>query len=343
MTNEKNAPAEKPKPKLRYLDQAAILLMSLGEQDAAEILKHMGPKEVQRLGTAMTGLQNVQQVEVQSVIGNFFDEVRNLTGLGIGTDNYIRKMLVTALGDDKANSLIDRILLGGNTTGLDTLKWMDSRSIADMIRNEHPQIQAIVIAYLDADQSAQILSFFPEKVRVDIMMRVASLDTVQPQALQELNDILEKQFSGNAASQTKAMGGYKVAAEIMNNLDGSIETELMESIKEVDEDMGNQIQDLMFVFDNLKEVDDRGIQTLLREVSSEVLVVALKGAEEELKEKIFKNMSKRAAELLRDDLETKPPMRLADVEAAQKEILITARRMADAGEIMLGSSSEQMI
>jgi flagellar motor switch protein FliG len=343
MTNEKNAPAEKPKPKLRYLDQAAILLMSLGEQDAAEILKHMGPKEVQRLGAAMTGLQNVQQVEVQSVIGNFFEEVRNLTGLGIGTDNYIRKMLVTALGEDKANSLIDRILLGGNTTGLDTLKWMDSRSIADMIRNEHPQIQAIVIAYLDADQSAQILSFFPEKVRLDIMMRVASLDTVQPQALQELNDILEKQFSGSAASQTKAMGGYKVAAEIMNNLDGSVEAELMESIKEIDEDMGNQIQDLMFVFDNLKEVDDRGIQTLLREVSSEVLVVALKGADEELKEKIFKNMSKRAAELLRDDLETKPPMRLADVEAAQKEILITARRMADAGEIMLGSSSEQMI
>jgi flagellar motor switch protein FliG len=174
-------------------------------------------------------------------------------------------------------------------------------------------------------------------------MRVASLDTVQPQALQELNDILEKQFSGSAASQTKTMGGYKVAAEIMNNLDGSVEAELMESIKELDEDMGNQIQDLMFVFDNLKEVDDRGIQTLLREVSSEVLVVALKGADEELKEKIFKNMSKRAAELLRDDLETKPPMRLADVEAAQKEILITARRMADAGEIMLGSSSEQMI
>lgn len=340
---DKNLPAEKPKTKLRYLDQAAILLMSLGEQDAAEILKHMGPKEVQRLGAAMTGLQNVQQVEVQSVIGNFFEEVRNLTGLGIGTDNYIRKMLVTALGEDKANSLIDRILLGGNTTGLDTLKWMDSRSIADMIRNEHPQIQAIVIAYLDPDQSAEILTFFPEKVRLDIMMRVASLDTVQPQALQELNDILEKQFSGNASSQTKAMGGYKVAAEIMNNLDGSIEAELMENIKELDEDMGNQIQDLMFVFENLKEVDDRGIQALLREVSSEVLVVALKGADDELKEKIFKNMSKRAAELLRDDLETKPPMRLADVEAAQKEILITARRMADAGEIMLGGSNEQMV
>ncbi|WP_331347004.1 flagellar motor switch protein FliG [Cellvibrio sp. UBA7661] len=340
--NDKTA-AKPPALKMRYVDQAAILLMSLGEADAAEILKHMGPKEVQRIGAAMTQLQNVQQSEVQAVLANFLDEVRTLTGLGVGADNYIRKMLVTALGEDKANSLIDRILIGGNTTGLDTLKWMEARSVADIIRNEHPQIQAIVIAYLDSDQSAEILTYFPEKVRLDIMMRVASLDTVQPSALQELNDILEKQFSGNAASQTKAMGGYKVAAEIMNNLDGSIEAELMEGIKEIDEDMGNQIQDLMFVFENLKDVDDRGIQALLREVSSDVLVVALKGADDELKEKIFKNMSKRAAELLRDDLETKPPMRLADVEAAQKEILITARRMADAGEIMLGGGGDQMV
>jgi len=343
MTDANDKAVDKPKVKLRYVDQAAILLMSLGEADAAEILKHMGPKEVQRIGAAMTQLQNVQQAEVHSVLTNFLDEVRTLTGLGVGADNYIRKMLITALGEDKANSLIDRILIGGNTTGLDTLKWMEARSVADIIRNEHPQIQAIVIAYLDSDQSAEILGYFPEKVRLDIMMRVASLDTVQPSALQELNDILEKQFSGNAASQTKAMGGYKVAAEIMNNLDGSVEAELMEGIKEIDEDLGNKIQDLMFVFENLKEVDDRGIQALLREVSSDVLVVALKGADDELKEKIFKNMSKRAAELLRDDLETKPPMRLADVEAAQKEILITARRMADAGEIMLGGGGDQMV
>jgi flagellar motor switch protein FliG len=336
-------PAEKPKSKMRFLDQAAILLLSLGEQDAAEILKHMGPKEVQRIGGAMTQLSNVQQSEVQAVMGNFLEEVRTLTGLGVGADGYIRKMLVTALGEDKALGLIDRILLGGNTTGLDTLKWMEARSVADIIRNEHPQIQAIVIAYLDADQAAEILAFFTEKVRIDIMMRVASLDSVQPSALQELNDILEKQFSGNSSTQTKAMGGYKVAAEIMNNLDGSIEADLMDSIKEIDEDMGNQIQDLMFVFDNLKEVDDRGIQALLREVSSEVLIVALKGAEEELQEKVFKNMSKRAAELLRDDLETKPPMRLSDVEAAQKEILTIARRLADSGEIMLGGSGEAMV
>jgi len=335
--------AEKPKLKIDKLEQAAILLMTLGEVDAAEVLKHMGPKEVQRLGTAMSQLSNIEQNSVEAVLGNFLDEVRTLTGLGVGSDGYIRSMLVTALGEDKANGLIDRILLGGNTTGLDTLKWMESRSVADIIRNEHPQIQAIVMAYLDPDQAAEIMGFFQDKVRQDILMRVASLDTVQPSALQELNDILEKQFSGSSSSQTKAMGGYKVAAEIMNNLEGSVEADLMEAIKEADEDMGNQIQDLMFVFDNLKEVDDRGIQALLREVSSEILIIALKGSDEILQEKIFKNMSKRAAELLRDDLEAKGPVKVSEVESSQKEILTIARRMADAGEIVLGGGGEQML
>lgn len=342
-TPDKAQGDQKPVLKMSKVDQAAILLMSMGEADAAQVLKHMGPKEVQRVGTSMSHLNNIQQFEVEAVISNFLDEVRTLTGLGMGADGYIRNMLVSALGEDKANGLIDRILLGGNTTGLDTLKWMESRSVADIIRNEHPQIQAIVIAYLDSDQSAEILGYFPDKVRLDIMMRVASLDTVQPSALQELNDILEKQFSGNAGSQTKAMGGVKVAAEIMNNLESSIEADLMESIKEVDEDLGTQIQDLMFVFDNLRDVDDRGIQALLREVSSEILIVALKGADEALQEKIFKNMSKRAAELLRDDLEAKGPVRVSEVEGAQKEILTIARRMADAGEIMLGGSGDQMM
>ena len=336
-------PPEEKKVNLAKLDQAAILLMSLGENTAAEVLKHMGPKEVQRLGTAMSQLKNVQQYEVEVVIANFMDEVRTQTGLGMGADNYIRNMLVTALGADKANGLIDRILMGGNTTGLDTLKWMEARSIADIIRNEHPQIQAIVLAYLDADQSAEVLTFFAEKVRLDVLMRVASLDTVQPSALQELNDILEKQFSGNAGSQTKDIGGFKTAAEIVNNLDSNIANELMESIKEVDEDMGVQIADLMFVFDNLKDVDDRGIQAILREVSSELLITALKGADEDLQEKVFGNMSKRAAELMRDDLEAKGPVKVSEVEAAQKEILAICRRMADSGEISLGGGGEAML
>ncbi len=339
---EKQKAAEPPR-KLTRVDQAAILLMSMGESTAAEVLKHMGPKEVQRLGTAMASLANVEQQEVEVVISNFLEEARTLTGLGMGADSYIRNMLVTALGQDKADGLVDRILLGGNTTGLDTLKWMDARSVADIIRNEHPQIQAIVIAYLDADQSAEVLTYFTEKVRLDVMLRVASLDTVQPSALQELNDILEKQFSGNAGSQTKDMGGYQVAAEIVNNLDSTMSGELLDSIREIDEELGTQIQDLMFVFENLKDVDDRGIQALLREVSSDVLILALKGADDILQEKIFANMSKRAAELLRDDLEAKGPVKLSEVEGAQKEILTIARRMADAGEINLGGGGEEMI
>lgn len=331
------------KGKLSRLDQAAILLMSLGEKDAAAVLRHLGPKEVQRLGTAMTQLQNIERAQVESVVTDFLSEAQALTGLGVGTDSYIRKMLVEALGEDKANSLVDRILLGGNTSGLDTLKWMDARSVADLIRHEHPQIQAIVIAYLDPDQAAEVLANLPEKARVDIVMRIAALDSVHPTALQELNNILEKQFSGNAASKTKAMGGVKVAANIMNNLDLSIESELMEAIKEIDEDLGSRIQDLMFVFDDLKKVDDKGIQALMREISSEVLILALKGADDELQEKIFKNMSKRAAELLRDDLESKGPVRVSEVEAAQKEILTIARRMADSGEIVLGGGGEEMI
>jgi flagellar motor switch protein FliG len=325
------------------VEQAAILLLTLGESDAAEVLKHMGPKEVQRVGAAMSKLANIEQEHVQLVMSNFMEQVRNLTGLGVGADNYIRNMLVSALGEDKAHGLIDRILLGGNTTGLDTLKWMEPRSVADIIRNEHPQIQAIVIAYLDSDQAAEIMGYFTDTTRLDIMMRISALDNVQPSALQELNDILEKQFAGNAGSQTTTMGGYKCAAEIVNNLDSSVAGQLLDAIKQMDEETGTQIEDLMFVFDNLTDVDDRGIQGLLREISSEILIVALKGAEPDLQQKIYSNMSTRAADLLRDDLEAKGPVKLSEVEAAQKEILTIARRMADAGEINLGGSGEQMV
>ncbi|WP_300424656.1 flagellar motor switch protein FliG [uncultured Thalassolituus sp.] len=327
---------------LSRVERAAILLMSLGEKDAAEILKHMGPKEVQRVGSAMASLKNVNQPQVEGVVSEFLDAVSGQTGMGLGADDYIRNMLTQALGNDKAGALIDRILLGGNTTGLDSLKWMEARQVADLIRHEHPQIQAIVVSYLDADQSAEVLSNFDEKVVLDIIMRVASLEAVQPAALQELNDILERQFSGKAGTQTTTMGGVKVAASIVNFVDSTIASELLEQIKEVDEDLGTQIQDLMFVFDNLVDVDDRGIQVLLREVSTDLLILALKGADPSVQEKIFKNMSKRAAELLRDDLDAKGPVKLSDVEGAQKEILTIARRLADAGEIMLGGGGEAM-
>ncbi|MBU2099060.1 MAG: flagellar motor switch protein FliG [Gammaproteobacteria bacterium] len=339
---EKNS-MEKIGRSISSLERAAILLMSMGEKDAAEILKQMGPKEVQKVGSAMSALKSVSQDTVSGVLSQFLHECGNQSGLGVGAENYIRNMLTEALGEERARGFLDRILLGGSSSGINSLKWMDSRSVADVIRNEHPQIQAVVLSYLEPDQSASILANFPEKVRTEIMMRIASLESVQPDALKELNLILEKQFSGKGSNPSTSIGGTKTAAEIMNNLDGAVEQELMQSIKNLDEDLGNQIQDLMFVFDNLRDVDDRGIQSLLREVSSEVLILALKGADDFLKEKFFANMSKRAAELLRDDLEAKGPVRIVEVEAAQKEILVVARRMADAGEIQLGGGGEAMI
>lgn len=339
---EKN-PVEKLGRTISSLERAAILLMSMGEKDAAEILKQMGPKEVQKVGSAMSSLKSVSQDAVSGVLSQFLHECGNQSGLGVGAENYIRNMLTEALGEERARGFLDRILMGGSSSGINSLKWMDSRSVADVIRNEHPQIQAVVLSYLEPDQSASILANFPEKVRTEIMMRIASLESVQPDALKELNLILEKQFSGKGSNPSTSIGGTKTAAEIMNNLDGAVEQELMQSIKNLDEDLGNQIQDLMFVFDNLRDVDDRGIQALLREVSSEVLILALKGADDFLKEKFFANMSKRAAELLRDDLEAKGPVRIVEVEAAQKEILVVARRMADAGEIQLGGGGEAMI
>jgi flagellar motor switch protein FliG len=328
---------------LTDIEKAAILLISLGESDAAEVLKHLGPKEVQRIGEAMTKLDNVPQSRVEAVVTDFLGVVGDQTGIGINNDRYIRAMLNQALGEEKAKTLIDRILMTTNTSGLDTLRWMEPRQVAEILRYEHPQIQAVVVAYLDPDQAAAVLSFFDEKVRMELVMRISSLDRIQPQALQELNDMLETQFTGTRSSQTTTLGGVRHTADIMNYLDSTIEAELMEAIKETDEGLALEIQDLMFVFDNLLDVDDRSIQVILREISTDVLVVALKGADTALQEKIFKNMSKRAAELLRDDLEAKGPVRVSEVEAAQKEILGVARRLADEGEIVLGGGGEDMI
>ena len=308
------------------------------------VLQHMGPKEVQRVGSAMAQMRNVHREQVEEVMTEFVEVVSDQTGLGVGSDGYIRNMLTQALGEDKAGGLIDRILLGGNTSGLDSLKWMEARAVADVIRYEHPQIQAIVVAYLDPDQAGEVLSHFDHKVRLDIVLRVSALNTIQPAALKELNTILEKQFSGNSNTTRTTMGGVKRAADIMNFLDSSIEGPLLDAIRDLDQDLSGKIEDLMFVFDNLADVDDRGIQALLREVSSDILVLALKGADDVIKEKIFKNMSKRASELLRDDLEAKGPVRISEVESAQKEILTIARRMADAGDIVLGGKGgEEMV
>lgn len=331
-------------PKLSGAERAAVLLLSLGEQHAAEVLKHMGPKEVQKVGAVMASIKNVSREQVNLVLEEFVGEVGRQTALGVGTEDYVRKVLMEALGEDKAGGLMDRIMMGSSTKGLEALKWMDARAVAELIRLEHPQIQAIVLSYLDADHAAEVLTFLGERARHDVLLRIATLEGIQPSALRELDDIMERQFTGNQNVQSSSLGGVKAAADILNFVDSAVEGEVMELIKEADAELGQQIQDLMFVFDNLLDVDNRGIQSLLREVSSDTLILALKGADEALREKIFSNMSKRAAEMMRDDLEQKGPVRLSEVEGAQKEILAIARRMADSGELVLGGKgAEQFV
>lgn len=343
MASEDKSQALEKVEKMSGVERASILLLALGESDAAAILKHMGPKEVQELGMAMAGLDNVTTTQMEAVMEKFVASLETQTALGLNSDEYIRNVLNDALGADKASGMIDRILLGRNSKGLEQLKWMDARGIAELIRLEHPQIIAIVLSFLDPDQAAQVITQFPERQRADIMMRVATLDGVQPAALQELDEILEAQLSGNTSVQSSSMGGIKTAAGILNLVDGAVEGGIMEQISEADADLSQEIQDNMFVFDNLIEVDDRGIQALLREVASDQLLLALRGAEEGLREKIFKNMSKRAAEMLRDDLEAAAPARVSDVEGAQREILSAARRLSDAGEISLGGGGDAFV
>lgn len=321
---------------LSGVEKTAILLLSLSEADAASILKHLEPKQVQKVGMMMASMDEFGQERVQAVHKLFLDNIQKYSSIGFNSHEFIKKALTAALGEDKAGNLIEQIVMGSGAKGLDSLKWMDARQVASIIQNEHPQIQTIVLSYLEPDQAAEIFSQFPENTRVDLMMRIANLEEVQPAALQELNDIMEKQFAGQGGAQAAKMGGLKAAANIMNYLDTGIESQLMETMRESDEEMAQQIQDLMFVFENLIDVDDRGIQVLLREVQQDVLQKALKGADENLKEKILGNMSKRAAELLRDDLEAMGPIRVSEVEVAQKEILSIARRLSEAGEIMLG-------
>ena len=322
-------------------ERAAILLMSLGETEAAEVLKLMGPKEVQKIGSVMASLTNVSKNEVGDVMNDFLAEVDEQTALGIGNEDYVKNMLISALGEDKAEGMIDRVLMGRSSKGLEALKWMDPRAVAEIIRLEHPQIIAIVLAYLDPDQASEILSVMPERTQPDILMRIAQLDGIQPQALRELDEIMEKQFSGNSNLKSSSVGGIKSAANILNFMDSSVEASIMDSVRETDGELGDQIQDLMFVFDNLADVDNTGIQALLREVSSESLVLALKGADDSVKDKILGNMSKRAAEMLRDDLESRGPVKLSEVEGAQKEILAVARRLAESGDIVLGGKGTE--
>ncbi|MBS3965211.1 MAG: flagellar motor switch protein FliG [Methylomonas sp.] len=327
--------AENTNP-LSRSQKASLLLLAVGQERAAAVLKHMGPKEVQAIGSNMAQLGTIRSEMVDEVLEEFIVEIKNETGLGLDSDEYIRNMLTNALGADKAGSIIDRILLGANSKGIEQLKWMDTRSIADLIRLEHPQIIAIILSLLDADQAANVLTLLPQGMRSDILMRVATLEGVQPAALRELDDIMEKQLTGSDGVKSSQIGGIDAAANILNFIESAISEPMMQDINDANTDLAQRIQDKMFIFGDLINVDDRGIQTLLREVSTDQLLLALRGVDGGLRDKVFANMSRRAAEMLRDDLEAAPPTRLSEVEAAQKDILSIAKRLADAGEIALG-------
>lgn len=322
------------------IHQAAILMLALGADEAAEVMKYLGPREVQKLGAAMSTMKAVQTEELESVLEKFAAETEQNTSIGLDSDDYIRDVLNKALGDDKASSLINRILGARDASGIESLKWMDAQSVADLIRNEHPQIVATILVHLERYHACEVLSNFTERLRNDVVLRIATLDGVQPGALRELNDVLTKLLTGNENLKKKPMGGVRTAAEILNFMGGDNEASVMDNLKRHDPDMAQKIMDEMFVFENIIDIEDRGIQTMLREVQSESLIVALKGASQELRDKIFKNMSQRAAEMMRDDLESKGPVRLSEVEAQQKEILQVVRRLADEGQVVIGGKGE---
>lgn len=322
------------------LQRSAILLMSLGEDEAAEVFKYLAPREVQKLGAAMAQLRQVTRDQIADVLQDFVLEAEQHSALSLDSSEYIRSVLNKALGNDKAAGLIERILQGGDTSGIEGLKWMDSTAVAELIRHEHPQIIATILVHLDRDQASEVLALFTERLRNDVVLRIATLDGIQPAALRELNDVLTKLLSGSENIKRSPMGGVRTAAEILNYLGGVHEESVIEAVRNYDSDLAAKIVEEMFVFENLLDVEDRSIQVLLKEIESESLIIALKGAPSELREKFFKNMSARATELLREDLESRGPVRVSEVEAEQKKVLQVVRRLADQGAIMIGGRGD---
>ena len=318
------------------LQDAAILMMSLGEAEASEVFKHLSPKEVQKLGEAIAKTSQLTREKVDDVVVKFTGVAASQSLLVSNSGDYVRSVLKLALGDDKAALLIDRILQGGDVSGIESLKWMDPLAVAELLRNEHPQIVAAILVHLDYDQAADVLKQLSERQRNEVMLRVATMEGIQPTALKDLNEVLFKVLAGGDKIRKSSLGGIKTAAEMINLMGTAIEGTVVESIRAHDPDLAQKIMDKMFVFDDLQKLDDKAIQMVLKEISTDVLVVALKGAQPELKEKILANMSSRAAESLREDLESRGPMRLSEVEAQQKEVLKTARRLADEGQIVIG-------
>lgn len=337
---EMAAALEREMAELTGTQRAAVLMLLLGEQQAAEIIRYLNPKEVQSLGAAMVSVADLSQEAVNAVLDEFVATIKKQTNLGLGTSDYVEKVLKRALGEDKAASVINRIMPGQGSKGLDILEWMDARSIADMIRGEHPQVTAIILSLLENQVAADVLNYLPAESRSEIMQRVASLDTVQPSAMEELEAIMKKQFSNNSSTKSSSFGGVKAAARIMNMTKTELEASVMSGLNALDPDLTQKIQDNMFTFDNLTGVDNKGIQVLMRNVEPDQLMIALKGANDAVKDKFFGNMSERARSMFKDDMDAKGPTRIADVEDAQKKIMRIARKLSDAGDLVLGGGED---
>ncbi len=323
--------------------RAAIFLLGVGEVGAAAIMKHMAPKEVQRVGEAMASLRDISNEQIATVVQDFSDKVRSVNPISIGTTDFTRRVMVEALGEKRARNMLNKVMQGNTTKGMEALKWMDARSVAGVIGGEHPQIIALVLASLDDDHAAQVLAQLSSEIKADVILRIARLELIDPAALLELDQVLEKQLVNNEEFPPASVDGMNAAAAILNHMDSSEEADLLEAVRRVDVDMGEKIHELMFVFDNLLAIDDRGMQRLIREISVDNLVIALKGVDDAVKNKFFKNMSSRAADMLKEDLEAKGPVKLSDVEEQQKEILSIAARLADEGEISLGKSGDDFV
>jgi flagellar motor switch protein FliG len=323
--------------------RAAVLMLLLGEQQAAEIIRFLNPKEVQSLGGAMVSVADLSQEAVNVVLDEFVATLKKQTSLGLGTGDYVEKVLRRALGEDKASSVLSRIMPGQGSKGLEILKWMDARSIAEMIRGEHPQVVAIILSVLEHTVAADVLNYLPTDARPEIIQRIASLDTVQPSAMEELEQIMMKQFSTNSSSKSSSFGGVKAAAQIMNSVKVELESAIMSGLSVIDADLMQKIQDNMFTFENLVSVDNRGIQAIMRTAEPDMLMVALKGAPDYVKDKFLDNMSARARVMFVDDMESKGPLRITEVEEAQKNVMRLARKLSDAGELVLAGGGDGFV
>lgn len=322
------------------LTNSAILLLSIGDEQAAEVFKFLSPKEVHKLGETMSRLKTVGREKVDVVIDTFTKDIESSSSLVSNKDEYVRSVLIKALGEDKAGFMLDRILAGDDVSGIEGLKWMDAATINELIKNEHPQIIASILVHLEEDQAADVLAKFTDRSRNDVLLRIATIDGIQPAALTELNDVLSKLIQGSDRLKKSTLGGVKSAASILNFMGPSVEQPTLESIREYDAELATKIEEQMFTFDNLLDLDDRAIQLVLREIQTESLTIALKGATEEIRQKIFKNMSSRAGEMLKEELESRGPVKVSDVESEQKEILKAVRRLAEDGQISLGAKGE---